>query len=87
MAYRIDISVVRQVAKGQWDRIFSRLASALKQAQETLAATKRFVYFLTIQQMARASATPADLFEMVLPLCRGLIVGPLGNHWKLSLAN
>lgn len=34
MAYRIDISVVRQVAKGQWDRIFSRLAPALKQAQE-----------------------------------------------------
>ena len=34
MAYRIDISVVRQVAKGQWDRIFSRLAPALNQAQE-----------------------------------------------------
>ena len=34
MAYRIDISVVRQVAKGRWDRIFSRLAPSLKVAQE-----------------------------------------------------
>lgn len=33
MTYKLDVSVVREAARGRWAEIFSRLASQLKQAQ------------------------------------------------------
>lgn len=86
MTYRLDVSVVREAARGHWDAIFCALAPMLKEAMQqpgkhvpcpVHGGKDGFDCFLTMQRLALAFATPAERSATGLRRWSGCMAGAL----------
>lgn len=95
MAYQLDVTTVREAARGHWDAIFCALAPTFKVAMQRPGkhvpcpcTEERTVsdFSKTIGKRARACAIPVEISETVLLRFSGCMTGALRTRclgWRV----